>query len=357
MTVDIPEWQAPALTKYDLDYADLTEIDLSTFDQPGGKEALAKKLSKALQNDGFWAVVGHGIPQKKVDRQFALAKHFFSQPLDEKSKKSVQFDIGDYFGYKPLGGRTVFGTDVLDNVEIFNMAKFTKDGLYKDVHKQQFIHDHYNEVSTFSREAFEVARKLFVLFAIILELDENYFADKHAYDDPSDDHLRYMSYKPRSVEEDAKVENTWSRGHTDFGSLTLLWNQVVCGLQIKVSDGSWKYVRPVDGGIICNVGDTLSFWSGGFFKSTIHRVQRPPPDQVHSPRVGLFYFVRPGQTDLEVAPSPLLKRLGLYKKVEVIKGHDYVRSRVKNYHDSSDYGKKAGEKFKVGDFEIDDGFE
>jgi isopenicillin N synthase-like dioxygenase len=170
-----------------------------------------------------------------------------------------------------------------------------------------------------------------------------------------------MLYHPRPEEQDALVQNTWSRAHTDFGSLTLLWSQNVAGLQIKTFDGTWKYIPPVDGGIICNVGDALQFWSKGYLKSTIHRVVRPPPDQVDGDRLGLFYFVRPGNNvDIAPAPSPLLRRLGLITDAELqndrpkVTGLRYVRERVKNYHDHTDYADRKGQKFRVGDLEIED---
>lgn len=168
-----------------------------------------------------------------------------------------------------------------------------------------------------------------------------------------------MCYHPRTVEDDAKVDNTWARAHTDFGSLTLLWSQNVAGLQIKTSDGEWRYVPPVDGGIICNVGDTLDFWSASYFKSTTHRVTRPPADQLSGNRLGLFYFVRPGNdVDIKPAPSPLLKRLGLVSENQEdaapVKGLEYVRARVKDYHNSTDYGDRKGKTFKVGNLEIVD---
>lgn len=88
----------------------------------------------------------------------------------------------------------------------------------------------------FSRRAWKVARKLFVLFAIILELDENYFVERHLYEHPSDDHLGYMQNHSRSVEDDSKIGNIWARGHTaDFGSLTLLWS--TCG--VRTANSRW----------------------------------------------------------------------------------------------------------------------
>ena len=207
-----------------------------------------------------------------------------------------------------------------------------------------------------------VIAKIFILFALALELeDEEFFVRRHRYEEKSEDHLRYMLYHPRTVEEDKMVQNTWSRSHTDFGSLTLLWSQDVAGLQIRTFDGAWKYVRPVDGGIVCNVGDTLSFWSAGYLRSTVHRVVRPPPDQCDNTRLGLFYFVRPGdETELVPCGSPLLVREGLVKEghdqhgARPVKGGEYVRERVKNYHSHGDYADKTGQKFRVGNLEIED---
>ncbi|KAJ7037155.1 hypothetical protein C8F04DRAFT_1393879 [Mycena alexandri] len=65
---DIPAWTRPAETKEVLDWAPLKEIDLSVFDDPGGKEKLAAELDDAVKNVGFWVVTGHGIPDDEVRR-------------------------------------------------------------------------------------------------------------------------------------------------------------------------------------------------------------------------------------------------------------------------------------------------
>ena len=360
MTVlsNIRPWQSPEETQEDLDWANLTIIDLAHFDEPGQKQILANQLKEALNSDGFWAVINGGFDQNDINEAFAYGRSFFEDYTEEEKKAlEVDFTTGNYFGYKVRGNKPVFGTQVRDNTETLNIAKFTKDDTFAEYHKNNFIQNNHDKLAQLSRKVFEVARKLFILFAIILELDENYFVDRHLYDDPSDDLLRFMKYHPRTKEEDAQVENIWARAHTDFGSLTLLFNQVVAGLQIKLADGEWKYVKPVTGGLICNIGDTLNFWSGGYFKTTIHRVVRPPEDQVNAPRIGAFYFVRPGdKAQIQIAPSPLLKRLGLYRETEPIGGTEYVRKRVKDYHDVKGYNKQADKVFKLGEFEVIDGF-
>jgi isopenicillin N synthase-like dioxygenase len=249
------------------------------------------------------------------------------------------------------------GTAILDNIESVNIPKLIPANTHEPFHP--FLRQFHSEIEEFSRRSVDIASKILTLFSLILELPEDYFSKQHQYDAQSEDHLRYMIYHPRPASEDAKVANTWSRAHTDFGSLTLLWSQDVAGLQLKTPAGEWKYVPPVANGIICNVGDTLAFWSAGYLKSTIHRVIRPPEDQVHIHRLGLFYFLRPGnEVDIKPAPSPLLKRLGLVGEgsegAEPVRGLEYVRARVKDYHDHTDYADMKGKKFKVGNLEIED---
>jgi hypothetical protein len=44
----IPKWERPRKTSEDLDWAEIKVIDLSTFDEPGGKEKLAEELRDAV---------------------------------------------------------------------------------------------------------------------------------------------------------------------------------------------------------------------------------------------------------------------------------------------------------------------
>lgn len=88
-----------------VDWADLVTLDLSKFDQPGGKEALAKQLFEALQTIGFFYIVNFGFSQEEVDRQFAIGKSVFELSTEEKLKYRADLENGGYNGYKPLGLR------------------------------------------------------------------------------------------------------------------------------------------------------------------------------------------------------------------------------------------------------------
>lgn len=135
---------------------------------------------------------------------------------------------------------------------------------YESVGRHRVVEENWAEIAGFHRELWDkVIRKLFVLISLILELPENYLADAHDYDKESDDHLRYMIYNVRTPDEWARAQAYSKGGHTDFGSLTLLFSQHVAGLQIRTPEGQWKHVRPVDGGITCNAADTLTFLTNG----------------------------------------------------------------------------------------------
>jgi isopenicillin N synthase-like dioxygenase len=201
----------------------------------------------------------------------------------------------------------------------------------------EIINTHRTEIEHFARHIHsEIVLKLLTLFAIILEIPENSFTTRHRYDEAvSDCHLRYMKYHHRDAETNAKLEDVWVKGHTDFGSLTLLFRQPVAALQVRGPDGGWKWVKPYDGSITVNIADALQFLTNGFLKSSIHRVVAPPPDQSEVDRLGVLYFVRP-ENDLELKPiqSKVLEKLG-YKPdeneqlAEGITAGEWVKARVK----------------------------
>lgn len=154
------------------------------------------------------------------------------------------------------------------------------------------------------------------LFAYVLQLDdEDFFVRRHRYEAEGLEYLRYMQYFPRSKEDDEKGGNIWARGHTDFNTLTFLFHQPVAGLQVLTPEGNWKYVRSPRDAVIVNIADALEFLSGGYLKSTVHRVVRPPADQADRPRLGLIYFARPeAKVMLEPVDSPLLRQIKLHRR-------------------------------------------
>lgn len=113
------------------------------------------------------------------------------------------------------------------------------------------------------------------LIALDLELPEDFFTRMHQWQTHDESHLRYMKYGRFSPEEISKLEDgLWSGGHTDLGTITLLFRQPVAALQIREHEtGKWKWAKPLDGSLTVNTCDALSFLTGGYIKSTVHRVR------------------------------------------------------------------------------------
>ncbi|KZP01311.1 Clavaminate synthase-like protein [Calocera viscosa TUFC12733] len=314
MPVPAPQlgsYQFVTETKENLDWADLVTIDLAKYGTPEGKKELAQELLSALRNKGFFYVKNFNIDQERVNRQFALGREFYELPLEEKLKYVPDLDAGKFNGYTPAG-RYVINPDsgLKDRIEIWNMPKF--NGYFPQEYPE-LIKEHLPEIEEFARALHsEVLDPLFVLLALALELPEDYFTNIHLYKEKSEDHLRYMKYSKYTAEENAKL-NLWTPGHTDLGSFTLLFRQPVAALQIKDPvKGEWKWVKPQDGTITVNACDALSFLTGGYVRSTIHRVTVPPKDQQQVDRLGLLYFSRP-HNDVKLVTakeSPVLQRAG-----------------------------------------------
>lgn len=220
-------------------------LDLSTFDDPGGKEKLAVQLFDAVNKigqlwsrsalglpvrhfrhhhadgvSGFFYVINFGLSQEQVDRQFSLCKQVFELSVEEKMKYRADLENGGYNGYKPFGIRDI-KPGIKDNTEIYNVPKFIPE---YDREHPQVVKDHWDEIEHFARHIHsQIVGKLLVLLAIVLELPEDYFLQNHRYDAKSDDHLRWMKYHKRTPEQNDALDNVWVKGHTDFGSLTLLF--------------------------------------------------------------------------------------------------------------------------------------
>ena len=264
----LPEYSPVPESTASLPWADLVTLDLSKFDEPNGKQLLATQLRDAVHNIGFFYITNFGLSQSQVNRQFAIGKEIFDLPMSQKLSYKADLANGHYSGYRPLGAAEVF-PGLPDNYEMYNVFKFLPE---LERTQPDIVNEYRQEIDEFQQHiAKDVVRKLLVLISIILELPEDRLAEGHRYEDISDCHLRYMIYRARTPEENAKYQNIYSKGHTDFGSLTLLFRQPVAALQVLTPEGDWKYVKPYPGSITVNIADVLQFWTNGYLKSSIRK--------------------------------------------------------------------------------------
>ncbi|KAE8377487.1 hypothetical protein BDV26DRAFT_211296 [Aspergillus bertholletiae] len=320
----------PPESKQDLKYADLVTIDLSEFDRPGGKEKLAAQLKDAVHEVGFFHVTNFGLTQEEIDRQFAIAKEFFSLPEDERVSFRAPLEEGIYNGYRPLGSIEIL-PGLRDNIEFYNIMKFLPQ---YDRNHPDVVRRYWEEIEKFHRHCHEhIAYKLFRLLAIILELPEDQLVDGHRYEAECDSGLRYMCYRARTQEENEKYKHLYSRGHTDNGTITFVFQQPVAALQVKKYDDSeWEYLPIRPGTLAVNIADIMTMLSNGWLKSGVHRVIVPPEDQQSFDRLGVLYFVRPSdRLKLKSVDSPLLRREGYHKDTTDIDipAPEWTRARIK----------------------------
>ncbi|KAI9068185.1 Clavaminate synthase-like protein [Trametes sanguinea] len=166
---------------------------------------------------------------------------------------------------------------------------------------------------------FSIVHPLLRMLAQGMALPDETFVKMHDFDRASDTSARVMKYYPRSNEEETQTNNVWMKGHTDIGTITILWSQPVSGLQIMCPDGKWRWVRHIDNALTVNIGDSMEFLSGGYYKATIHRVRQPPADQAGYLRLGVFYFGM-ADDDALLKPrleSPVLQRVGVAPRFDL----------------------------------------
>ncbi|KIP02801.1 hypothetical protein PHLGIDRAFT_122142 [Phlebiopsis gigantea 11061_1 CR5-6] len=309
----IPHYVPPAVTTENLDYADLAVIDLSKFSTPEGRAELVELVREAMRTLGFLCVINHGLSREQKDRVFDIGNAVFAQvPDDEKRKYANKTaETGTYQGYKLRESWYIDG-GVRDQIEHYNT---NRDVFNKD--HPEALRPLLPEINAFAQHNhYNVLHPILRLMALGLELPEDALVKIHSWHAVSETSVRFMKYYPRSAEDEIKANNVWLKGHTDIGSITILWSQPISALQIQSSDGKWKWVKHIDNALVINAGDCMEFLSGGRYKATIHRVVQPPVDQQGYERVGAFYFAFPDENVKLVpfAESPVLQRVGITRR-------------------------------------------
>ena len=162
----------------------------------------------------------------------------------------------------------------------------------------------------------------------------------------SGDQIRFIKAPPQPADD----QRTSLGEHTDFGSITLLFNRIG-GLQVLPPgrDAQWCYVRPIAGHAIVNLGDAMVKFTNGLLRSNIHRVVSPPGRQAAVTRFSLVYFSRPNDEVLlkRLEGSGIIPELAEGGTEEDIKSKDWilrraVGKRVGVFRGSEDYEKAAG---------------
>jgi isopenicillin N synthase-like dioxygenase len=82
---------------------------------------------------------------------------------------------------------------------------------------------------------------------------------------------RLLHYPPQS-DDTRESDQSGAAAHTDYGAITILWQDDVGALQVRNRQGRWIDAPYVDGTFVINIWDMLELWSNDLFVSTPHRV-------------------------------------------------------------------------------------
>jgi polar amino acid transport system ATP-binding protein len=259
----------------------LPVIDVAALVDPRADEAaraaVAREIDAAARRHGFFYASGHGVDAALVARLVRLARAFFA--LDEATKLRIPMSAGGraWRGYFPTGG------------ELTSNRPDWKEGLYLGselgpdhprVRAGVILHganlwpaiDGFGPtVLAYIDALARLGHALMGGIALGLGLPRHWFAE-HGTADPLL-LLRLFNYPSRPVPEGSDTH--WGVGeHTDYGLLTMLWQDDVGGLQVRTGTGAtdWIDAPPVPGTFVCNIGDMLDRMTGGRYRSVPHRV-------------------------------------------------------------------------------------
>ena len=250
-------------------------VDISGLrkrDEATSAEAAAA-IHAAYTEHGFLYVTGHGVPEDVIERAAAAALDFFRQPKEVKETVSAKLT---HRGWHALGDALMYGAEKPDYKEFFQLgldlpaddpdvlagqplrgANAWPDGL------PEFRRD----METYFDAVAACGQDLLRGVALSLGIEANFFTDKYAKPLQRTQAVYYPP-QPASLGDD----QFGVAAHTDFGNITLLWQDDNGGLEVQTLAGDWIAAPPVPGTLVVNVGDLLGRWTNDRYLSTPHRV-------------------------------------------------------------------------------------
>ncbi|THU81631.1 thymine dioxygenase [Dendrothele bispora CBS 962.96] len=323
--------------------SDIQIIDFKPFLDGSNKTEVAKAILDSFKETGFVYLVNHGVPQNKIDGMFEWSKRFFAQPVETK-KLAPHPPIGTHHrGYSHIGMESVSqhvydpneqkklraksGGDMKESFECGR----EDDKIQPNIWLPEGVLPGFQEACLdFFWLCREVVMDILRALEVGFDLTEGYLTKFHTQTDNQLRLLHYPSVPTESLEKDEIVRIS---AHSDYGSITLLFQDDIGGLEIEdpKKPGSFKPATPVPGSMIVNAGDCMARWSNDIIRSTVHRVRAPPnlqtKDGMTPERYSIPYFCSSNFDDVvDCLPGTFSDEKP--KKYEPISGGEYFMKRL-----------------------------
>ncbi len=254
--------------------------------------APAAALHRSLSDVGFMQVKNIGLEQTLLAEVFAASAGFFAAAPDIKAR-SRYLSAAENFGYQGLFEENLDPSQAADVKETFTMRNIAA----KPPALERWPSAEFRDLMcAFFADALAAGHRLQRTIAQALEAPSDYFTKVHTGEAVT---LRLLRYPPTDP---SKLEpgQLGAGAHTDYGFLTLLFQDDIGGLQVQDKQGAWIDAPPEPGAIVINSGDLLERWTNGKYRSTAHRVA---PRLGARARYSIAMFIDPNP-DAEVSVLP-----------------------------------------------------
>ena len=300
-------------------------IDFSSYneDQQDSLLAIGNKLDSALSEIGFMSISNLGISVDLRKQVFAASREFFRS--DESLKSACAYvSAAENFGYQGLCEEHLDPGKPADIKETFTMRNLLQ---HPGDDKRWPSPEFRDLMISFYQACLEGAYKVQRVMASTLDVAPDFFVKHHNGENIS---LRLLYYPASGVDQIAP-DQLGAGAHTDYGLLTLLFQDNVGGLEVLDMDNQWQAVDCEDSAIVMNSGDLLERWTNGRYRSTLHRVK---PKIGQRERFSVVMFVDPDSaTSVSVLDSCTSESKPA--RYETITAGEHVQQRIQASHNGN----------------------
>jgi isopenicillin N synthase-like dioxygenase len=261
--------------------------------------AVAEQIQAACRERGFFYVTGHGVPAVLLDELADASAEFFALPAAAKLEIAMERGGRAWRGFFPVGAELTSGQPDLKEGLYFGAELAGDDPRVLarlPLHGRNLFPRQVPRLGPLVLDYLDaltgLGQSVLTGVAMSLGLDAGYFATGYTADPTI--LFRIFHYPPSPAR-----AGGWGVGeHTDYGLVTLLAQDDSGGLQVAAPEG-WIDAPPIPGALVCNIGDMLDRLTGGWYRSTPHRVRNLSG---HG-RLSFPFFLDPGFA-AEVPPLP-----------------------------------------------------